>query len=130
MANELTKEQKKQKRHNIYWRIFQGILCILMNAGGIAWFTMKCINIGEPVIFKGREIQLDYFSAVPFGWKCLTIFLAIAGVIGMFFFIAFLWKNKQHKKERAEDLEIKKQSNDALADTIDKLFSSIKKDGD
>ncbi len=103
----------------IGWRTLQVIFIIIMNCGSIAWFTMNCIDIGEPFkLANERVVQMDFFSALPIYYKMLTIGIAILGWFVSYSFIKLLYKNHREDKNFKKQNEMDNKKLEKLADKI------------
>lgn len=126
------KSIKEWNWKQIGWRILQGIIIFIINGASISFGIMKCVNVGEPVKIGEKYIQLDYLDALEFKYRIIIYLLMILGGIATFFFIKFLYKNKQANKDRdlankqyeleQKKLEAQEKAHKELSERIERIM--------
>lgn len=103
------KSIKEWNWKQIGWRVLQALVLFVINGAAFACLVMNMIDLGEAQNIGGRTISIDYWLALPLKFKILVWVLIIGGAIASFFFIKFLYKNRNEKKKvEHEDKMIEK----------------------
>ena len=104
--------------NKIGWRALQALLFIIINGATIAYFTMKCIDIGDAVEVLGKKVQLDYFYALPLKFKILVYIFMLIGAIATYCFAKLLYKSHREDKQLEKQSELEEKKMEKLADKL------------